>query len=1118
MSSFSLQNHPLVFDPVQRLEKPLSWAAHIPFAMLLIDILRPPVLVELGVHTGNSYFAFCQAVRRTKAPTHCHGVDTWQGDGHAGLYGDEIYQDVASYNERFATFSTLHRGFFDDVAATFPEGSIDVLHIDGLHTYEAVAHDYETWAPRLNPARGVVLFHDTQVREHDFGVWRFWREISQGRPAYEFKHGSGLGILGIGKDIPIEFLDFLKKAEASPFLEDFFASRGAEIVSRNLLAREYQPRPERYAKLYLDTGLGFNERQFLYKSIDGKRMAFSWSLPRDVPVKGLRFDPLNDLCVLRLCQVVLNGVSQPLESCYGLQTNLLKREGDILFFGSKDPQIILSLPEGNREEIQNVSIEAEYLLEGGEAFDSIIAVYNSLVCDSHAKLHEKDEETERVKIQLAEAKKEIERSVTRLDEEKCHCLSTRQVLAMELVRRKYYLPNPRFWKSWPIVQPLRPVKKKLDALRQKALEQRLKHLVRTGWMRVRRLWHEVFEGSLRHRLRTLEGSGAFSIGWHGCVPLPREQEPSSADLERYLHLYEEDTWKILTSFPDLEDDRRFVHRYRAMLPLDELAGWLGSVTVPGEIAPSFQAPSFAVLTPFFRHVGFFEACAVSVEQAFAAYSGESSWIIVNDDPSVAGQTLLEAVPAGLRPRVRLLSDGRNLGPAVRLNEAALAAEAEWLIFLDCDDELVETALSRLAQAIAQTPSCRYISSTMLDIDTQGAVLRHRLRRESPCRLFVDGMTAGHLKAVRRDLFDELGGLDPSTDCCQDYDFALRAAAREPLLYLPEALYRYRWHGRTQSVSRAMEQDENTVRVLRRHALSYFEPRLPAACPPVEVSPTTDFTALLRTQAGRLDMLDEALRSLHIQDPPVRGLVTVHDDAAAFEAVAGFCRERGFRAEVIHAPDTSRLRGYPLNVALEWLRRQEARPDFVFMLDDDDIVYPNFTSRMLETLRCSRGDFVYAASNKRLPWQPAEAAYTPLPSSCLIAANFIPTNSYCLRYESLAKAEAVFDESMNYLEDWSFLLHLLRAGLRFVPLADTLSEFRIVSDGNTVQRKDPAAFAACQERLGVWAADCCSVLGRDFLYAELLRFPVAMWPHDEPTRKILARTLELINRHCPRVCL
>jgi hypothetical protein len=69
--------------------------------------------------------------------------------------------------------------------------------LGGRHFYDDVRQDFETWRPKLS-ARAIVLFHDTQVRERDFGVYRFWREISSGMPHFEFKHGFGLGVLGFG--------------------------------------------------------------------------------------------------------------------------------------------------------------------------------------------------------------------------------------------------------------------------------------------------------------------------------------------------------------------------------------------------------------------------------------------------------------------------------------------------------------------------------------------------------------------------------------------------------------------------------------------------------------------------------------------------------------------------------------------------------------------------------------------------------------------------------------------------------------------------------------------------------------------------------------------------------
>ena len=179
-----------------------AWFGHVPFAHWIVAACRPRVLVELGTHNGVSYAAFCEALARFGGDSRAYAVDTWQGDEHAGHYGDEVYWNLRHFHdERFAGFSELLRCTFEDALPYFADGSVDLLHIDGFHTYEAVRGDFEAWRPKLSD-RAVVLFHDTNMRERGFGVWRLWAELRESHPGFEFLHGHGLGVLAYGPCAP----------------------------------------------------------------------------------------------------------------------------------------------------------------------------------------------------------------------------------------------------------------------------------------------------------------------------------------------------------------------------------------------------------------------------------------------------------------------------------------------------------------------------------------------------------------------------------------------------------------------------------------------------------------------------------------------------------------------------------------------------------------------------------------------------------------------------------------------------------------------------------------------------------------------------------------------------
>ena len=186
---------------------PSVWHGHVTFAHWIMAACRPRRVVELGTHYGVSFLAFCNAVQRLALETSCVAIDTWAGDEHTGAYSEGIYGELAQIVERrFPGFAHLIREYFDVALHQFDDGSIDLLHIDGLHTYEAVSHDFRAWLPKMSHT-GVILFHDVAVRDRDFGVWRLWEEITPRSPNFRFEHSAGLGVLAVGSDVPQALLD-----------------------------------------------------------------------------------------------------------------------------------------------------------------------------------------------------------------------------------------------------------------------------------------------------------------------------------------------------------------------------------------------------------------------------------------------------------------------------------------------------------------------------------------------------------------------------------------------------------------------------------------------------------------------------------------------------------------------------------------------------------------------------------------------------------------------------------------------------------------------------------------------------------------------------------------------
>ena len=172
------------------------WEGHRDFAYDLLQFVRPERLVELGSQYGCSLFTFCQAVRDFKLNTEINAVDMWSGDIGAEMSGEEVYALVQKTAATYYPEVKLHlfQMRFDQALPDFADESIDILHIDGGHTFEDVEHDFTTWLPKLKE-NGIVLFHDV-YSPIDQGSCDHWEKTKKEYDCYfDFTHSCGLGIL-----------------------------------------------------------------------------------------------------------------------------------------------------------------------------------------------------------------------------------------------------------------------------------------------------------------------------------------------------------------------------------------------------------------------------------------------------------------------------------------------------------------------------------------------------------------------------------------------------------------------------------------------------------------------------------------------------------------------------------------------------------------------------------------------------------------------------------------------------------------------------------------------------------------------------------------------------------
>lgn len=234
-----------------------------------------------------------------------------------------------------------------------------------------------------------------------------------------------------------------------------------------------------------------------------------------------------------------------------------------------------------------------------------------------------------------------------------------------------------------------------------------------------------------------------------------------------------------------------------------------------------RLPFISVVIPVYNHYEHFLQCLTSLGN-----QGINNFeiICVNDastDKRIS--PLLRKISESIKNFV-LIDHAINTGISEAQNEAVSVARGKYIAFLDCDDALVPNALRQVANKLESDKTIDYLFTDRYDIDHAGNVIRlaryggyHTISYNAPRPVqddLLDGMIASHLKVIRRQIYQEVGGTGAQFTGCQDWELALKIAEFGNFLYLPEALYRHRIHENSVTSSEHVSQFRKTNQLRR----------------------------------------------------------------------------------------------------------------------------------------------------------------------------------------------------------------------------------------------------------------------------------------------------------------
>jgi len=156
--------------------------------------LNPKSILEVGTDSGGTLFLLSSVADPSAklVSVDLFGYPGWKAPLYASFArGGQSLRLIRGDSH---SPETIHQ-----VKGALGDAKLDLLFLDGDHSYAGVKKDFETYSPMVREG-GIIALHDIVPTDPRSGAFacKFWAEVKEGRKHTEIVENWGQGAAGIG--------------------------------------------------------------------------------------------------------------------------------------------------------------------------------------------------------------------------------------------------------------------------------------------------------------------------------------------------------------------------------------------------------------------------------------------------------------------------------------------------------------------------------------------------------------------------------------------------------------------------------------------------------------------------------------------------------------------------------------------------------------------------------------------------------------------------------------------------------------------------------------------------------------------------------------------------------